>query len=195
VIKFAIVTRKLRTRAGAFLLAAVASAVAADKANDAVTITSVPDGAQVEWNRKAIGTTPVTYNAGEAAFNERKRTLFSKRLNQPIVVRVSKDGYEAKEITITKEMTWTSRNGENHYTYYIVTSNNFKIDLDKSSAAKTALTNADVLKLMAAGIGEDLIISKINNSPTAFQLEPDDLVNLHNAGLSDAIIQAMMKLK
>ena len=174
------------------ICAAAASAIAADKINDTVTITSVPDGAQVEWNGKAIGTSPMTYKAGDFAFSSNKRTFWSKRLSQPVVLRVSKDGYEAKELTITKEMTWTSYNGQSQYTYYIITSNNFKIDLDKSSAT---MTNADVLKLMAAGLGDDLIIAKINNSTTAFQLEADDLVNLHNAGVSDAVLHAMMKLK
>lgn len=169
-----------------------ASAALAQKADDTVTITSFPDGAKVEWNRKVIGTTPTTYKVGEYAFNEKKRSLLSKRLEQPVVVRISKDGYAPKELTITKEMTWTSLNGKNSYTYYIITSNTFDFQLDKTAIPTAALTNADVIKLKTTGFGDDLIIDKINSTPTAFHLGTDDLVELHNAGISDAIIQAMM---
>jgi hypothetical protein len=96
------------------------TALAGEKANDTVTITSLPDGATVEWNRKVVGTTPLTYTVGEYAFNSKKSSLFSKRLNQPIVLRVSKEGYFAKELTITKELLWSSFNGQNHFVYFII---------------------------------------------------------------------------
>jgi hypothetical protein len=169
--------------------------LAGEKPNDTVTITSLPVGATVEWNRKIVGTTPLPIKVGEYAFNERKSSLFSKRLEQPVVVRVSKEGYIPKEVTITKEMLWHSLNGQNRFTFYVITSNGFEVDLDKISAVKAALTNADVIKLRDAGLGDDLIIDKINNSPSAFHLELDDIVELHNAGISDAIIQAMMHAK
>ncbi len=166
-----------------------------EKSNDTLTITSLPDAAKVEWNRKVIGATPLTYKVGEYAFNARKNSLFSKRLDQPVVLRVSKEGYVTREITITKEMFWQSLNGKNRFTYHVITSNSFEVDLDKISAANSALTNADVIKLKVAGFGDDLIIDKINNSPAAFRLELDDIVVLHKAGISDAIIQAMMHAK
>jgi hypothetical protein len=166
-----------------------------EKSNDTLSITSLPDGAKVEWNRKVIGTTPLTYKVGEYAFNARKTSLFSKRLEQPVVLRISKEGYVTREITITQEMFWQSLNGSSRFTFHVITSNSFEIDLDKISAAKAALTNADVIKLKAAGFGDDLIIDKINTNPAAFHLEFDDLVELHKAGLSDVIIQAMMHAK
>jgi hypothetical protein len=61
------------------------------------------------------------------------------------------------------------------------------------STAGAALTNADVLKLKEAGLGEQLIIDKIKNSPAKFQLETNDIVQLKQNGLSDAIISAMME--
>jgi hypothetical protein len=165
------------------------------KANDTITITSIPDGAKVEWNRKFIGTTPLTYKAGEYAFNARKISLFSKRLWQPVVLRVSKDGYVAREVTITNERFWRSLNGKNSFVYYLVTSNHYEINLDKVSAASAALTNADILRLSALGFGDDLIIDKINTAASAFSLEFDDLAKLHAAGISDAVIKAMMHAK
>ena len=57
------------------------------------------------------------------------------------------------------------------------------------------MTNADVVKLKEAGFGDDLIIDKIATNPTAFHLEFDDMVGLRKAGISDAIIQAMLHAK
>ena len=180
-----------------FLAPAVFAAERAlpDKANDKLMITSIPEGAQVEWNRKVIGTTPLAYKVGEYAFNTRKTSLFSKRLSQPVVLRISKEGYVAKEVTITSPRFWRSFNGRNSFEYHVISSNHCQINLDKISAAAAALTNADVLKLKAAGFSDDLIIDKINNAPSAFSLEFDDLVELHGAGISDEVIKAMMHAK
>lgn len=57
----------------------------------------------------------------------------------------------------------------------------------------TALTNADILKMSAAGLPEQLIIEKIDSSSSAFQLDTDSLAGLKKAGVSDAVIAAMMK--
>jgi hypothetical protein len=177
------------------LLIPLAPCLAKEKANDTVTISSVPPGAQVEWNRKVIGTTPITYKVGEFAFNAQKSSLFSKHLAQPIEVRLSKDGYVPKQVSITRQLIWQSINGQNRYFYWIITSNSFEITLDKISARTAALTNADIIQLVTAGFGDDLIIDKINNAPSAFALELDDLVALHKARVSDAVIQAMMHAK
>jgi hypothetical protein len=57
----------------------------------------------------------------------------------------------------------------------------------------TPLTNADVLKLKAVGLTEQLIIDKIKVSPANYRLDTSDLVELKQAGLSDASIAAMMQ--
>jgi hypothetical protein len=57
----------------------------------------------------------------------------------------------------------------------------------------TPLTNADVIKLKTAGLGDDLIIDKIKSSPSDFRLDAGDLVELKQAGLSDALIGAMIQ--
>jgi hypothetical protein len=49
--------------------------------------------------------------------------------------------------------------------------------------------------LKDAGFGDELIIDKINTAPAAFRLEFNDLVALRKAGVSDAVIQAMMHAK
>lgn len=55
------------------------------------------------------------------------------------------------------------------------------------------LTNADVLKLKEAGMGDELIIEKVKTAPGNYRLDPDDLVQLKNSGLSDQIVAAMME--
>ena len=54
------------------------------------------------------------------------------------------------------------------------------------------LTNEDILKLKDAGLSEQVIVDKIAASPANYRLEADDLVALKKAGISDAIISAMM---
>ena len=55
------------------------------------------------------------------------------------------------------------------------------------------MSNADVVDLHTAGFGDDLIIDKINTTSTVFRLEVSDMVELRKAGVSDAVIQVMMK--
>jgi hypothetical protein len=58
--------------------------------------------------------------------------------------------------------------------------------------AMAALANSGVLKLKAAGLSDDLIVQRIKMSRAGYKLEPDDLSDLKKAGLSDAVISAMM---
>ena len=54
------------------------------------------------------------------------------------------------------------------------------------------LSQADVIKMSKAGIPDNVIISKINNSGTVFDLEVAEMVALKKAGVSDKIIEAMV---
>ena len=185
----------METIASLFLVT-VAGCVAAfgQKANDTVTITTTPPGATVEWNRKIIGVTPLTQKVGEYAFNAHKSSLLSKRLDQPVNLHITLPGFNAVNVTITGDpLTWTSLNKKNSFTYYVIGLQDFNYKLDKVSAAAKTMTNSDVVDLHAAGFGDDLIIDKINTTATAFRLEVSDMVELRKAGVSDAVIQAMMK--
>ncbi|MGC8916588.1 MAG: hypothetical protein ACP5NF_06370 [Thermoanaerobaculum sp.] len=56
------------------------------------------------------------------------------------------------------------------------------------------LSNADVIKLCAAGLGDDLVIAKINQAKSVdFKLDTDSLIALQKAGVSKAVIAAMLK--
>ena len=166
----------------------------AQKAADTVTITTTPPSATVSWNRAVIGITPLTYKVGEYAFNPRKTSVFSKRLDQPVILHVSLEGFQAKDVNITpKQLTWQSHNGQNHFYYYIIEFQDWDFKVDKISAAPKVLTKGDIVELWKAGFGDELIIEKINNTGTAFKLEIADMVELRKGGISDAIIQAMLR--
>jgi hypothetical protein len=60
-------------------------------------------------------------------------------------------------------------------------------------AEEKTLTNAEVVKLVKLGIGDDVVIAKIRQAPTVdFKLETDDLGNLKAAGVSGKVIAAML---
>lgn len=60
------------------------------------------------------------------------------------------------------------------------------------ATARAALTNADVVALQKAGIGEDVILAKIAASPCAFRTDAPDMVTLKKAGVTDRVIAAMV---
>jgi len=62
----------------------------------------------------------------------------------------------------------------------------------KPATATAPMTNQDVIKLVKAKIAEDLIIAKIKQSKTKFDVSVDGLVALKDAGVSDNLIAVMM---
>jgi hypothetical protein len=62
-----------------------------------------------------------------------------------------------------------------------------------SSGTPGVLGNADVIKLVKAGLPETLIISKIKSASCDFDTSPDALIKLKGAGVSDKILEAMVQ--
>ena len=62
-----------------------------------------------------------------------------------------------------------------------------------SAQAVEILTNADVVSMAQNNLGEDLIVAKIKESKSAFDVSVIGLVNLKKSGVSDEIIRAMME--
>lgn len=61
-------------------------------------------------------------------------------------------------------------------------------------AQEAPLTNADVVKLCKLGLGDEVVIAKINQAETVnFNLDTDALVNLKERGVSKDVIAAMLK--
>jgi len=62
-----------------------------------------------------------------------------------------------------------------------------------AAIAQTALTNETVLKMVKAGLGDDLILGTINSQPAKFSVaRADDLIGLKQNGVSDKVIAAMV---
>jgi len=59
--------------------------------------------------------------------------------------------------------------------------------------AQTALTNDAIIKMVKAGLGEDIVVSTIKSQPARYTTAPDDLIALKGAGVSDKVIAAMME--
>jgi hypothetical protein len=59
--------------------------------------------------------------------------------------------------------------------------------------ASTPLTNRDVIDMVAAGLPESTILLSIKQSPAGFSTSPQDLIALKKAGVSPAVMDAMMK--
>jgi hypothetical protein len=59
------------------------------------------------------------------------------------------------------------------------------------AAAAAPLTNDDVIKMVQAKLPDGVIVAKIKGSPTKFDTSLDTLIKSKQAGISDAVMQAM----
>jgi len=64
-----------------------------------------------------------------------------------------------------------------------------------AAPAGPSLSNEDIVKLVHAKLPDSVIIKKINNSNCAFDTDPDALIKLKQAGVSEAVIDAMVDKK
>jgi hypothetical protein len=60
-----------------------------------------------------------------------------------------------------------------------------------AAASGEALTNGDVVKMVKAKLGDDIIISTVNSSACNFDTSVNGMVTLKEAGVSDPVIKAM----
>jgi hypothetical protein len=63
----------------------------------------------------------------------------------------------------------------------------------QKSAAATQLTNEQIIQMVAAKLPDDVIIATIRKSGSKFDLTSDALIKLKTAGVSDAVLRAMMQ--
>ena len=59
-------------------------------------------------------------------------------------------------------------------------------------AAQQAMNNDSVIKLVKAGLSDDLVVTTINGSPGSYDTSADAIIALKTAGASDKIIAAMI---
>ncbi|HET9789092.1 MAG TPA: hypothetical protein VFP47_18290, partial [Pyrinomonadaceae bacterium] len=63
---------------------------------------------------------------------------------------------------------------------------------NSQQVSEAPLTNAGVVQLVKAGFKEKTVITIINNRPSNFKLDPDELVKLKRNNVSENIILAML---
>jgi len=62
-----------------------------------------------------------------------------------------------------------------------------------AKGAASVLINEDVVKMIKAGLSDDLVISKIRTSQCSFNLETDAIIALKEMGASNAVLGEMMQ--
>lgn len=75
----------------------------------------------------------------------------------------------------------------------LVTSLAARENLQESKNADGLLRNRDIILLAKAGVPEEMILAKLKASKNEFEITPDKLRELKSAGLSDAVIVAMVE--
>jgi hypothetical protein len=58
--------------------------------------------------------------------------------------------------------------------------------------SQEVLTNEDILKLVKAGMGDEVILGALSSKSVNFSLSTDDMIALRQAGVSDKVIAAMV---
>jgi len=61
------------------------------------------------------------------------------------------------------------------------------------SSLESDVDNARIMEMTHKGLGDDVIIARIKASATKFELSDDDLAALKKAGVSDAVVAAMIQ--
>jgi hypothetical protein len=59
--------------------------------------------------------------------------------------------------------------------------------------AQEPLTNDSVVKMVKAGLAEDVILSMVKSQPAKYTMSPDNLIALKTAGIPDRIVAAMVE--
>lgn len=62
----------------------------------------------------------------------------------------------------------------------------------QAAAQPKPLVNADIVKMVKAGLAEDTIVLAIQNKPSSFETGPEELIRLKEQGVSQAVLNAML---
>ncbi len=125
-------------RAGVWVCICVAWGLIIAKAAgaDTFSISSNPAGATVELDGVVVGTTPYEMKV-PGGYYHRVHSVFSDRLEHPMVVRIYKDGYAAQEFVLTQgPYKWTSAMGRNQATYYLLKTKHVEVSLQSGTVLR-----------------------------------------------------------
>jgi hypothetical protein len=63
---------------------------------------------------------------------------------------------------------------------------------EQAAAQPKRLVNADVVKMVKAGLAEDTIVLAIQNKPSSFETSPEELIRLKQQGVTQVVLNAML---
>jgi S1-C subfamily serine protease len=113
-------------------------------------VTSNPTGATVMIDGVVVGTTPYEVKVPGGYFHK-THTVYGTRLEHPMVLRVSKEGYVTKEIQMTNgPMAWVALNGVVHGYFWLLKTDHFHVDLEtiaKTFTGSVVTTMSDTSKV------------------------------------------------
>jgi hypothetical protein len=61
------------------------------------------------------------------------------------------------------------------------------------SKAQEPLTNDSIIKMVKAGLSEDVVLSMVKTQPAKYVLTPAELISLKSSGVSDKVVVAMVE--
>ena len=61
----------------------------------------------------------------------------------------------------------------------------------QAAAQPKPLVNADIVKMVKAGLAENTIVLAIQNKPSAFDTSPEELIRLKEQGVSQVVLNAI----
>ena len=61
------------------------------------------------------------------------------------------------------------------------------------ASARNAMSIQEVVDMSRSGVSDGVIVNQIRSSGTAFRLTPADVTNLHQQGVTDPVINAMLE--
>lgn len=126
-----------------------------------VKVTSTPSGAKVEIDGIVVGTTPFEMKVPGGYFHK-TRSVFGARLEHPMVLRVSKEGYATKEIVMTEgPMRWIALNGADHGDYWLLKTDHFDVTLDSLSTSFTGTITATMADNSTMRMRPELSVEQI----------------------------------
>ena len=106
------------------------------------------------------------------------------------MLEVSLEGFRTESVQLTRgPFMWRSLNGQNSYQYWVVNSPSYTVRLRPITRV---LRNDDVLQLLKNGLSNALVIDKIQTSACEFKTDPEDILALHQAGVPEEVISAML---
>jgi len=64
----------------------------------------------------------------------------------------------------------------------------------QAAAQPKPLVNADIVKMVKAGLDEETIVLAIQNKPSAFETSPEELIRLKEQGVTQPVLKAMLNV-